>query len=124
MRAQIDTKTFLVVIDPILSGIFSEGGMEALGRHCNLKGDSLDAALSRERLDFDLADHLLCKLGVPHYWYVDPLAEVYWSLSLDDNGYKCAHTTCGKTFTPLPSKVNKQRFCSKACRLNARRRCA
>jgi len=74
----------------------------------------------RTTLDFDIADRLLCAIGMPQLWRDDPvLREDYVNCVLSDHVVPlfdpvenvCANPECGRTFL----RGRPQEFCSTKC---------
>ena len=118
---KVPPETFL----PILHRLMESRGMDmqALGRRCNLIGDSLYRVFTEDRggLDFDLCDLILCKLGVPHLWWDEPLDSIYWTIDFGER--ECARKGCtnkfelGRNHPKTGPRV--QKFCSRTCRVAA-----
>ncbi len=78
VTATIPGKVFNECIEPYLRG----RTYGWLGKRCNLKEDSIEKALKRENIDFDLCDLILCRLNAVNLWWVEPLDEFYWTVDL------------------------------------------
>ena len=120
MSATIPTDEFLQVVEPLM--IAADLDTSSLARRCEVEIDSLFQAFGRPNINFDLADLILCKLGVPHYWWSE-FENIYWGLELrerpfrfkrPDGRLRCDRGGCRALF--LPSTRNpRQRFCSRLC---------
>lgn len=89
---------------------YGEGGFyRYLAARCNLKEDSLANSLQKEEVEFDLADLIFCRLGVPMIWRQPPLDELYESVDLSDGQKVCALPGCRE---PLPNTQPTTRYCS------------
>lgn len=85
-----------------------QGFYRYLARRCNLKEDSLANSLQKDEIEFDLADLILCRLGVPMLWRQAPLDELYETVSLDGPRL-CRLPGCSE---PLPNTQPTTRYCS------------
>lgn len=130
----VETKVFMPVVQTLLST--HAGDMEWLARRCGVKSDSLINALSRDEIEFDLADLILCRLNAVHAWRTEPLAEIYMNVKLSDRRPQMKTKTvarpvpverlcwwCAKAFTPIASAVGdrQQKYCAVKCRRAAAR---
>ena len=73
----------------------------------------------RKFMDFNLADRIICALGVPMIWHVEPLKDVYQGIQFEEK--ECARPGCSRPvvpgkFTPK-SGPKAKRFCSSDCRV-------
>lgn len=96
-----------------------EEALHILAARCGVHADSLHAALDREEINFDLADLLLCKLGVPYLWREKPLSPFYADIEQIARGFKdpdgrlrCARPGCVVMFRP---KRKGQKYCDPKC---------
>lgn len=108
-----------IVKDVIKTTDYTEGDgfYSFIGRRCNLKQDSVEKALKRDHIDFDLAELILIKLGRPELWHCEPLDAFYESVELPDD--LCALPGCSEPAVRLRSGGT--RFCSVAHVSKARR---
>lgn len=120
----IPAEPFLIALNRALK--FSEGYQEGeglysfIGRRCNLKQDSIEKALKRPEIEFDLADLILCRIGGPGQWQTPPLEEVWESMPpLPDR--QCAAPGCTQLVEPKQAGGRVPRFCSIAHRSLSRR---
>lgn len=83
-------------------------------------------------IHFNNADKLLCALGVPHYWWMEPLATYYWNTPLLEKGdpyprksrkktpagllAQCCAPGCVNEFDAYSSSGKQKLYCSKKCR--------
>lgn len=119
--ATVSADVFVPIVNELLKT--REMTIHALSVRCNVREDSLLKALSkRVEIDFDLCDLILCRLGVPHMWWSEPLSDVYWSLKFVEGEEEivCASAGCTRTFTlgrfHPRSGPKRKKYCSAACR--------
>lgn len=94
-----------------------------LARQCKIKEDSLQKALERETISFDLADMLLCQVGIVGPW-PEPLTELYHAVELPEIPFqyskdtkRCAARGCNNTFVPNKhTPPGRQKYCSPTCK--------
>lgn len=95
IRATVPTK----LIAPIVKRYLEQYEMEdlhwsarkrspliILANECGIHQRRLHRILSgeTEEVHFDVADMLLCKMGLVMLWYAPPLSDIYWSLDLTE----------------------------------------
>lgn len=123
--SSVDTQDFLKVVWPIVVKQCGELDQNRtyvawLEARTGLKADSLHPALKRERLDFDVADLILCSLNRVDLWWGE-LSDMYWGVEFAEQ--ECAHRFCTNIFTPPPQNradcKQPQKFCSKQCRMDS-----
>ncbi len=124
-QAKIPTDRLMDVIEPIL--LADDMDMAKLGVRVGVKGDTVYKLLSKPEVNFDLADRILCGLGVPVAWHTH-LGDIYDSIELvdvpfpyasEDGSKRCERRGCSVRFTPerrapkVGPKVRK--FCTQHC---------
>ena len=113
MTAAVPADVFVPIVDQLMEA--RKMDYSALERRCNIKESSIYAHLTRQtELDFDLCDLILCRLGAPMLWHVEPLKDIYQAIDFAEP--KCANPRCDNRFI---AKHRKQ-FCSPGCRPSLR----
>lgn len=67
-------------------------------------------------IDFDVADRLMCAMGLVHLWWREPLKTIYENVDLSGKS-TCMARECGREFD-LPEQVrggNEPLYCSSRC---------
>lgn len=144
IRATVPTKLLSPIIERYLEQYDMEmwrGGREPsplvlLAGECGINPRRLHRILSgeTEEVHFDVADTLLCKMGLVMLWYTPPLSDVYWTLDLTEYepkkkravlprrpAFSCGHEQTHENMMPDPKGCGVTYFRCRVC-FNARRR--